>query len=604
MEKPRKITQYRERLDRTLASPSLSDEEALKTLVKNQLIRSLENENEGCNENMVEEKTAEVSNLLDMLRSASLVNDKGLKTCETTTQPEWKLKHDNEEFRVMYREGIEGSPFHTLLAEGYVDGPVDVCLCISWESDLYKKWWPQSTVPTFKILSSKCLQKVRIGEQISLVRMKIPWPLSAREAAVHYFMFEYFQDDLIVVLFKSISDLESIDGTNCPTNEATAGAKDAVRIDMVGGFALQKVTNERSYFRTISSTDIKMDFIPPSLINFISRQLIGNGLKLYQKVVSSKLNCNEDYSKALSGPLYSHIREALFSHNKSNGALEEKKLHNDTFRLSEEHLVKDKTDESLVDVDHKVNNDHPTINASPDDAQVHLGSEVAPEVAQVIGGNSFDEIEEVKSEESRRFEVRTPNRVVEGDHVNGKRNVLISSEVEQALGTLEKVIYKVQQNRLNAQMRSSSGFTNGIPPKENNVGNPKSLEGGVCGSGEHVPEASKQEVVKTTQPESARNSSVIHNLSKAGSNSLSKDVNLNRVLPTSLEQELSVSHDSNQVALLSSKDGTTETPAVDHIMHRSDRMNSEINGDQESRPSRTKKSRQQKALRFCCFSIS
>lgn len=27
----------------------------------------------------------------------------------------------------MYREGPQGSPFHSLLVEGYVDGPVDVC---------------------------------------------------------------------------------------------------------------------------------------------------------------------------------------------------------------------------------------------------------------------------------------------------------------------------------------------------------------------------------------------------------------------------------------------------------------------------------------------
>lgn len=27
----------------------------------------------------------------------------------------------------MYREGPEGTPYHTLLVEGYVDGPVDVC---------------------------------------------------------------------------------------------------------------------------------------------------------------------------------------------------------------------------------------------------------------------------------------------------------------------------------------------------------------------------------------------------------------------------------------------------------------------------------------------
>jgi len=33
--------------------------------------------------------------------------------------------------------------------------------------------------------------------------------------------------------------------------------------------------------------DIKVDFVPPSLINFISRQLIGNGFRLYQKVADS-----------------------------------------------------------------------------------------------------------------------------------------------------------------------------------------------------------------------------------------------------------------------------------------------------------------------------
>lgn len=30
--------------------------------------------------------------------------------------------------------------------------------------------WPQSTIPTFKILTSECLDKDQIAEQISLVR--------------------------------------------------------------------------------------------------------------------------------------------------------------------------------------------------------------------------------------------------------------------------------------------------------------------------------------------------------------------------------------------------------------------------------------------------
>ena len=45
----------------------------------------------------------------------------------------WVVPYDgqiiktNEEFRVMYREGPEGTPIHTLLVEGYVDGPLDLC---------------------------------------------------------------------------------------------------------------------------------------------------------------------------------------------------------------------------------------------------------------------------------------------------------------------------------------------------------------------------------------------------------------------------------------------------------------------------------------------
>lgn len=39
----------------------------------------------------------------------------------------WQLKQDTEEFRVMYREGPHGTPFHSLLVEGYVEAPLDVC---------------------------------------------------------------------------------------------------------------------------------------------------------------------------------------------------------------------------------------------------------------------------------------------------------------------------------------------------------------------------------------------------------------------------------------------------------------------------------------------
>lgn len=44
MEKKRKITQYRERLDKTLSSPELRNEENLKALVKKQLLHTTQDE--------------------------------------------------------------------------------------------------------------------------------------------------------------------------------------------------------------------------------------------------------------------------------------------------------------------------------------------------------------------------------------------------------------------------------------------------------------------------------------------------------------------------------------------------------------------------------
>ncbi|XP_068650516.1 uncharacterized protein [Aristolochia californica] len=309
-----KNKELRDRLDKALSSPNLMDEKSIRELVRDQLCRSSAC---GTEEEVLKRRTAEVSKFLQMLRSASGNNKDSSRTLKTT-ENDWKLKQDNDQLRVMYREGPQGTPFHSLLAEGYVDGPIDVCLCVSWESTLYKKWWPQFTIPPFKIITSASLQKVCTGEEISLVRVKVPWPVSAREAVVHYFELEYFEEDLIIVLINTVSDTEEIDfRTHGFSSDKIPEANDTVRIGLVGGFALQKVNSNRSYFRTIANIDIKIDFVPPALINFISRQLIGSGFKLYQKVVASVASGDDSFRKALEEELmYIRIREALNFPNK------------------------------------------------------------------------------------------------------------------------------------------------------------------------------------------------------------------------------------------------------------------------------------------------
>ncbi|KDP36083.1 hypothetical protein JCGZ_08727 [Jatropha curcas] len=632
-----KISEYRERLDRTLASPELTNDDALKTLIRNQL-QSSASENEGCSENVIEKKTAEVSYFLDMLRSAS-VGEHG----------EWKLKDDNEEYRVMYRQGPHGSPLHTLLVEGYVDGPVDVCLCISWESSLYRKClsrWPQISFPPFKITICKCLQKVRIGEQISLVRVKITWPLSAREVVAHYFLFEYLKDGLVVALVNSISDLESIDkNTHGFTRDGIPDMMDVVRIGLVGGFAIQKVTSERSYFRTIATMDMKLDFVPPSLINFVSRQLIGSGFRLYQKAVASVSSYDEDYKKALEDPMYARIREALYSVDDPNETMKGKELRNGVCLLPQDHSTKD-VQKSLGDMERNIHVGDSASDSLLDNEQVtdkegsceieeeereenrHLRDEIK-DTEQAVDCNdhvieilqntadsrdrkTFGEIVEEESDDSVELENGDKSidqpltyKAAHDSPVNYKTNVLLSPQVERALATLEKAISLVRESGLNSLAGNSSGLT-GVDAPNLQKGAEKDLT-----SAEHSASSSdtefsvditeKGKIVERTSHES-RNSSNNYGVRREGSDSCNREVNHNKIAPASSEQYFSIPSESNQV-LGSSEDGIADLPNIDVMSQENKQMNIEVNGIHENRLQEKKQSSRKKNNKLCCFGL-
>ncbi|MBA0858668.1 hypothetical protein Goshw_029558, partial [Gossypium schwendimanii] len=590
MEKKKAISQYRERLDDTLSSAELTDPEILKTLVKNQILRYAQHEKEEFSEHLLDKRAQEVSNFLDMLRSTS-VDDHQVSESSETSHGEWKLKHDNEEFRVMYREGPHGTPFHTLLVEGYVDGPLDVCK------------WPQSSFPPFKVTSSTCLQKIRIGEQIALVRfvkprtttvhldifpsfssmlkseivkcllifvfseerVKVAWPLSAREALVHYFFFEYFQDDLIVILVNTISDVNDIDkATHGFTNDGIPEAKDVVRIDVVGGFALQKVNNERSYFRTIANMDMKLDFVPPSLINFIARQLIGNGFRLYQKTVASVTNSDEDYSKALGDPLFCLIRGALFSNNKSGEVPEAQEIKREPDILPKENEIVP-NENVIVDIQDDTHDAEPEVHAN------EPAGEPPPKIAQDAKRKAFGEIEEEESEESTCLEESikaanqpSANSFADSSGVNAKQRVSIRPEVEEALGTLEKAISIVRQYRFNAQSRSSSFSDEENPNFEEGAVEDStfSAEANVCSKVEVGHEAGSKKFAEDLEmtSDNSKNSNDINNTRSGGPNSMSREVHHNKVVPASPHQNASMLPvDGNQVGLNSYGNGTIKT---------------------------------------------
>eukprot|EP01018_Ginkgo_biloba_P010735 Gb_36362 [translate_table: standard] len=359
----------RKRLDETLASRALAEKDNVSRLVQHQLIKSSlpKPREEGTGgdvqrknniDKLVEKRSAEVWNVLEMLRSAAGNETEECRGHESSTHG-WKLKQDNDQFRVMYREGPDGTLFHTLLVEGYIDGPVDSSLCVGVESTLYPHWWPQFSLPAFKIIESRCLKKVRIGEEISLIRVKVPWPISSREIIFHYFELEYFEDDLLVVLLSSVPNSQQIDESiHGYSPEDIPPVDGTVRMELVGGFALQKVNSTQSYFRTIGNLDIKVDFMPSWLINFISRQLIGHGFKLYQKTVLAASHGDENFRKILDhGPMYIRVQAGLRSS-------EENKQEKKSVSFAIEELAECKPIEERITDDTKASGDFHSFTTS------------------------------------------------------------------------------------------------------------------------------------------------------------------------------------------------------------------------------------------------
>jgi hypothetical protein len=219
--------------------------------------------------------------------------------------------------------------------------------------------------------------------------------------------------------------------------------------------------------------------------------------------VSSTFKCDEDFSNAMGDPLYTKIREALYSTNVSKGIVEVEKLTTDACTLPEEHPTETKQDD-LKDTNQEVHSNYHVRESEPDNARAK-------------NRKAFGEIEEEVSEESRHFEEDSEDidhistkEFRERCHVNGKRNILIRPEVEQALGTLEKVISVFQEYGFNAQTGCSSGFTREEPPnKEKGLvkNSNSSKDERVCSNGEVSLEVSEKGSTERTSQERPRNSS-------------------------------------------------------------------------------------------------
>lgn len=185
------------------------------------------------------------------------------------------------------------------------------------------------------------------------------------------------------------------------------------------------------------------------------------------QAVASVSKGDEKFAKALGGPLYARIREALHAEKESTGS---PNLEN----LNKQEPMKLESTEAFQDNDAD-NFDH------------HSGSAIVPGATEIvvpngISSNEIEEIEELNADTNQltdehiitdrmmkniradKKKVGLTTEAVEIVHENtrvevNKKKVVIRPEVEQALDTLEKAIFMFREYNINQTKKVQSDIS-------------------------------------------------------------------------------------------------------------------------------------------------
>ena len=141
------------------------------------------------------------------------------------------------------------------------------------ESELYKSWLPNWTMPRLRVRRSDKLSQTGRCSQVVLVTVDLPWPFSSRECVLD----AWGVDDIdasgdICVLVDSMTPGATM---RCGAVVPDVDEKDIVRIDFTGGFLFRKLPNgwdakrdaaraASSWFGTASAGNAKPDSTGPS----------------------------------------------------------------------------------------------------------------------------------------------------------------------------------------------------------------------------------------------------------------------------------------------------------------------------------------------------
>jgi hypothetical protein len=232
-------------------------------------------------------------------------------------------------------------------------------LSVMNESDLYASWMPNFQHPRLGVKSSTLVAECGRGNQVVSLVIQMPFPISHRESFQHAFAVDAIEEEQHAIIIK-IQSLEP--GPYPPDLVVPKPDWGVVRIDLDAGMLIRACPadhpllqqshanyhgEEMLLFSLCMSVDGHVSYVPMTLINFVTRTVLGRFwgtlLSVAEEVRDGK---RPDHAAAIEkkADLYEWVENRiwlLFSHIQ---------LQKETSNIAEENDRKNEKDTSKDDV--------------------------------------------------------------------------------------------------------------------------------------------------------------------------------------------------------------------------------------------------------------
>ena len=275
------------------------------------------------------QKAKQSESFMDMLREdaekdASWETQKSLSFSLTSSLSSSSSQKSREQTKIYYKTIENDTKLIVRVDQSIKRDMLVPVLATLNESQLYASWLPSWTMPKLKFSRTEKLDQRGRCSQLLLVTVECPWPFSTREVVLDALAFDDIDESGVVAVLLNSCDCE--DDERVPAIDHKFGQ--CTRVDFHGGFLFRAIPSEGDAWKKareihgdemivsfIFNIDPKISYVPVSIIQFVTRTVIGTLWAMFMKIANKVKNGEmKEHAKAIESKrlvLYDWVDERV-----------------------------------------------------------------------------------------------------------------------------------------------------------------------------------------------------------------------------------------------------------------------------------------------------